>query len=146
MTAALVVMAIGDGEVWVLGAAGGQRRGGRGTMDTSKAAMLETHLDGEPRSGDELRLDMECRAGVGAMLEDVVVCDSIVSVWCEGSNKAQVKAQKKRAVLEGDRNSWRLPTLATLGWAGLGWLSQCHWRAGSCAGRPDPLRAITTAC
>lgn len=55
----------------------------------------------------------------------------------------QVKAQKKRAVMEGDRNSWRLPRLARL--AGLAGAEA----TARCAGRlePSPLfQAITERC
>lgn len=39
------------------------------------------------------------------MLEDVVVCDSIVSVWCEGSERqVSQRHRKKRAVRIGRRS------------------------------------------
>lgn len=45
MTAALVVMAMGDGEVWVLGAAGGQEGENVSPWTHQKGRKLWTHLD-----------------------------------------------------------------------------------------------------
>lgn len=60
------------------------------------------------------------------MLEDVVVCDSIVSVWCEGSERqVSQRHRKKRAVRIGRRSEQlaiaHLPAL--VGQAGALWLT-----------------------